>query len=156
MAGILRWAAGGAAKLIENGGQWPAVPAADAIMAEYRDDVNPIGQYLRECCIEEADAAVPLEALSKSYNKWNFGSRNLGVKQVGGLVRAHLGTARVKDIRVPRTGGDGTRVVKGVVGFTLHDHDAPQALFIDEAAGAGLEPSIAGRRSRSEIPEDDL
>jgi P4 family phage/plasmid primase-like protien len=157
MPGILRWAIEGARELVAAVGGWPEVAAAAEVIAGYRDEINPIGQFLRECCVEEAESAVPLEVMTKSFNRWNAGSRNLGVKQVGGLLRdAGLG-GRIKDVRFARGEGKGSRVLKGLIGYELHDTNLPTTLYVRPGAASQPGDTVAGARNRTEaIEADDL
>lgn len=113
LPGILRWAAEGARRLVGRQGQWPDVPASRAIMTSYRDEMNPMRQFLRERMIAADDKMVPLQLLAKRFNEWNMGARNVGIKGVGKLLRAAgLGSA----LKVAKYDG---RAITCLLGYRL-------------------------------------
>lgn len=143
MPGILRWAIDGARSLVQAGGTWPEVPAAADLMAEYRDEVNPIGQFLREWCIENDEAAVPLEHLAKGFNRWNSGARNMGVKEVGALLRAAGLGARIKSVKYYEDAArQRQRVLRSLCGWEFQDTNIPTKLLIRAGAAAGPDAEI--------------
>lgn len=88
LPGILRWAAEGAARLVKRGGQWPDIEASRSIMTSYRDEMNPMRQFMRERMTALKDGMTALAEIARSYNQWNMGARNTGVKGIGKLLRA--------------------------------------------------------------------
>lgn len=157
LPGILRWAVDGAARLVKRGGTWPEVPAAAEAIAEYRDQLNPVGQFLDEWCFRDERAAVPLETLTKAFNKWNSGARNLGVKQLGALLRAAGHERRIKSVKYREsTGRERVRVLRSLCGFELEEANIPQRLYIRAGAATSDETEIEDTRGPPEAdPIDD-
>jgi P4 family phage/plasmid primase-like protien len=99
LEGILRWAAEGAARLFARGGQWPTVEAARSVLDGYKDELNPVRQFLLERALPDASALIPLHNFANVFNQWAAGSRRRTVKEVGRLLR---GAGYGKAIRVAR------------------------------------------------------
>lgn len=88
LSGVLAWAAAGARRLVQRHGQWPEVEAARSIMVQFREDMNPIRQFMAERMIKKTDAATPLRDIAYQFNQWNTGGKNYGIRYVGKLLRA--------------------------------------------------------------------
>ncbi len=123
LPGILRWAAEGAARLVKRHGQWPVVEASRAILTSYRDEMNPVRQFLSERMVVEKDALTPLREIAHQFNLWNTGSKNFAIKYVGKLLRAAGHGNAIKDARAHGESFDGKtydgRVLNCLMGFRL-------------------------------------
>lgn len=69
LAGILNWALVGLADWVKLG-QVGGTQAVDAATSEYRDEEDPIGQWLDECCVREPEASEEAAALFSSWSWW--------------------------------------------------------------------------------------
>jgi P4 family phage/plasmid primase-like protien len=87
LPGILRWAVEGARLLVEAKGRWPDVPAASSVLQGYKDEINPMRQFMSERLYRSEHGLTPLEVLADKYNKWNRGGRTASIKYVGKLLR---------------------------------------------------------------------
>jgi putative DNA primase/helicase len=129
MPGIFAGAVRGAQRLVARGGEWKEPGNSKDLMEEYRNELNPMLQFLREQCETAVDEAIPLEALALRFNKWNQGARKVTVRGVGQMLRR---LSSVKQIDNVRHGG---RVLKSLIGWRLHpDRDAPTGINM------GLQP----------------
>ncbi len=144
LPGILTWAAEGAQRLVARHGQWPVVEASRAILTTYRDEMNPLKQFMAERLIPAKDALVPLQKLTETFNQWNKGQRHFGVKQVGKLLRDAGFRNAIKEVRVRGTGEpdyDGL-VLTCLMGYRIAGA-LPAALRASQTTGkmneAGLE-----------------
>ncbi|AFK66579.1 primase [Rhodobacter phage RcNL1] len=72
-SGILNWLIGGLCDYLENGLQEPQ-SVLDATL-EYREESDPIGQFLTDCCVVTGDAQDSLEAtqLRDAFMFWQMG-----------------------------------------------------------------------------------
>lgn len=100
LPGILLWAAEGARRLVQRQGQWPVVEAARSIITNYRDEMNPIRQFMQERMVKLEGALTPLQEITYQFNLWNTGSRNFGIKYVGKLLRACSLGGEIRDAKV--------------------------------------------------------
>jgi P4 family phage/plasmid primase-like protien len=87
LPGILRWAVEGARLLVESKGRWPDVAAAMAVLQQYKDEINPIRQFMSERLYRAESGLIPLEVVADRFNKWNRGGRSVSIKYVGRLLR---------------------------------------------------------------------
>ncbi len=88
-AAILAWAVRGCLSWQRDGLQVPAV--VEASTAAYRDDMNPLSDFIDECCLVEPDAWCASADLLETYRQWaqEQGLRHtLTGKQVGAKLRA--------------------------------------------------------------------
>ena len=135
MPGVLAWAAAGARALDAAHGRWPEIPAAADILQQYRDDTNPVGAFLRECCEPDNQWAHSLQDLNKAFNDLGYsGGRRTNVRGFGALVRAHLGEFAVKDVKFRRTSGDRAMTLKALPGYRLEQHSLPRGCALPAGA----------------------
>ena len=140
LQGILCWAVLGAKRLIERKGVFENPPEALPVLAELREEANPVMLFLREQTYPDKTGAVPLAALASRYNKWQ-GTRATTPKQLGKMLRA-AGQV-VKDVRVGARAHN--RVLKCLVGAQLVEESAiPDWLAVPEEAATSLEPEVEG------------
>jgi P4 family phage/plasmid primase-like protien len=99
LPGILVWAAKGAERLVRRRGQWPEVEAARSIMVTFREDMNPIRQFMAERMVRVAKALTPIRDIAHAFNQWNTGSRNYGIRYVGRLLRACGHAERIREAK---------------------------------------------------------
>lgn len=74
LPGILNWAIKGCLAWQENGLK-PPIEVTTAVQV-YREDMDILGQWLRECCVEDVNATVAAASFYEIYKSWamaNFG-----------------------------------------------------------------------------------
>lgn len=160
LEGVLVWLAHGARALVEAGGQWPEVEAAKGVLQTYKDEINPIRQFMQERMLRYVEFLTPLAAVTVAFNKWNQGGRNLRVKDVGRMLRAGgFGS----DIKVAKFEGNNITCLKGWRFAKQFEGD----LYVKESTGvvdaAGVEevvatdkaPVVYGTRSGEDLVEDE-
>ena len=113
MPGILLGAVAGAKRLVERGGEWVAPEATAELMDEYRNEQNPMMQFMAEQCAVSVDEAIPLKALAREFNRWNQGGKKVTPRGVGGMLR---GLGLGEQIKLVR---EGKRTLKALVGWRL-------------------------------------
>lgn len=154
LEGVLVWLAEGARALVAAGGQWPVVEAAKDVVQSYKDDLNPVRQFLQERMVRYETQLTPLAAVTQAFNRWNQGGRNLQVKQVGRMLRAG-GYAR--DLKVAKYEGSNITCLKGWRFAKEIDGD----LYVKASSGivnaAGLEEVEATDQApvRNAVPVTD-
>jgi putative DNA primase/helicase len=81
--GILNWAFKGLSKWNSEG--LGTLPEIDEAMNEYKKDMDPVGDFLEECCILEEDQRVQSKDLFMAYRKWckDNGERPISQKALG-------------------------------------------------------------------------
>lgn len=93
LPGILNWAVEGCLRWQKEGLQAPA--AVRAAVAAYRDDMDHIGQFLKECCSVEPGRRIGASELYRAYEKWAereaVSQRAFGLKlgERDGLQKVH-------------------------------------------------------------------
>jgi P4 family phage/plasmid primase-like protien len=136
LEGVLVWLAAGARALAADGGQWPEVSAAKDVVQAYKDDINPIRQFMLERMTRYESILTPLAAVTVAFNRWNQGGRNMRVKDVGRLLRA---AGYRGDIKVAKYEGNNITCLKGWRFAKEIDRD----LYVKKATGvvdaAGVE-----------------
>jgi putative DNA primase/helicase len=82
-SGILRWAVEGCLLWQREGLGMP--PEVQAATNEYRTDMDAVGRFLAECCIERPDAKVAAASLYAAYTQWceQTGERPLSQRMLG-------------------------------------------------------------------------
>jgi putative DNA primase/helicase len=123
LPGILAWAAEGARRLVERGGQWPDVEAARTVLDEYRADLNPIVQFMAETMRRDEVAITPLSRVATAFNKWNTGNRHFSVKYCGRFLRAAGYDDQMRYVKI-----DGRSVIS-LCGWRLVG-EAPANLYV--------------------------
>jgi len=113
LPGVLAWAIEGAKRLVGRDGEWREPEQGRLFMAEYRDEQNPMRQFLREDCVRIDGAAVPLTTLTKQFNQWNQGARKASVRAVATMLRAAGQASSIRTVRMNR------RTMKALVGWRL-------------------------------------
>jgi putative DNA primase/helicase len=85
-SGILNWLLDGLADRM-NDRSWIA---PEVLAATTRDDEDPIGPFLAECCLLKSYCTVQIAALYDAYKKWceSTGATPLGKRTFGGVLRA--------------------------------------------------------------------
>jgi putative DNA primase/helicase len=140
MEGVLAWAVAGAARLIARKGAWPEPVLSVRMLAEYREQANPIVAFVAERMEADATWATTLQGLTRAFNGWNAGGRGLNVRQVGRMLR----DADFK-IRKVRTGeGPGGRPLACLVGWRLATMAEETDLMISEEAARSQADEIDG------------
>lgn len=108
MPGILRWAVEGARRLVERGGRWPTPQRSRDLIDQYRDQQNPVGQFVKEVLEpapigEELNCRITVSDLTDLYNLWNKGGRKQSQQWLGRRLRelekASWFVGHVKDAR---------------------------------------------------------
>lgn len=87
MAGIFAWAVEGAERLVKNQGVFTAVAPAESLLAEMREENNPVAMFVKERLAPQDGAAIALKSLTAAVNEWNQG-RKMSVRQVARACRA--------------------------------------------------------------------
>jgi len=88
-AAILAWAVTGCLEWQRDGLQVPQ--AVELSTASYRESMNPLGEFLAECCILTPEAWTPSAAIMEAYRQWAQGANvryPLTAKAVGDKLRA--------------------------------------------------------------------
>ena len=67
--GILPWAVDGALKWQKQG--LGAPPAVKKATEEYREESDPLNEFIDECCVVESDAQVAAAELWAAYQRWS-------------------------------------------------------------------------------------
>jgi putative DNA primase/helicase len=102
MSGILNWALKGAMAWQESGLGTP--PEVIEATNEYRTDMDLIGEFINECCIQDPDVKVPSKDLYLAYSNWceNSGEYQLIQNWFGrklrekGFENKYLGSKRAR------------------------------------------------------------
>jgi putative DNA primase/helicase len=121
LPGILRWAIEGCRLWQEEGLGLPDAikQATDA----YRDEMDALGEFVGECCVEEPGAQATTKGIYDVYTAWaqRAGEKPVGIKTFARLVagRGH------QPIR--------TRAWRGWVGIRLRGPDEAEPAWISEA-----------------------
>ncbi len=141
LEGVLVWLAHGARDLVEAGGQWPKIEASKDVIQSYKDELNPIRQFMNEKMARYDGSLVPLSKIAGVFNRWNSGSRNLTIKQVGRMLRS---AGYAKDLKIAKYEGSGiTCLMNWRMAADLGDRE----LYMKAATGlvdaAGLEEVVA-------------
>jgi putative DNA primase/helicase len=68
ITGILNWALQGCLDWQKNG--LGAPPAVKAAVAGYREEMDIIGDFIKDCCAAHPEAAVPASDLYAAYTDW--------------------------------------------------------------------------------------
>lgn len=127
MAGILAFAVEGARRLVERDGEWREPLGAGQLMKDYRDENNPVRQFLRERCAKDDKAAIPLQVFARQFNSWNTGGRKAAARGVSAMLRSAGLAEAIKDVRWE------SRILKSLTGWRLlEDVDEPLILNLDE------------------------
>lgn len=93
MEGIVSWSIEGAARLIQQRGQFTKIASAETQLREYRDDQNPMGDFFSEYLVEDVGMDISLNELRRRFCDW-YGSK---VSPVGlGLMLKGLGLETVR------------------------------------------------------------
>ncbi len=131
LPGILRWAADGAARLLARQGQWPEIEASNAILNQYRLEMNPMEQFVRERLERAEGGIIPTQHLAHQFNLWNIGHRNFNIGKVTNLLKKALRSegAVIKSTRI------GGRVIRALHGYQLAREVGPKDLCAGEMTG---------------------
>jgi P4 family phage/plasmid primase-like protien len=103
MAGIVRWAAQGARKLVEARGRFSTVELASVTIREMREQSNPIIAFVRQMMIEDGTAVVPATEITGAFNRWKAGGKAHEVRQVTRMLRQAFGEDAVGNAWHPAT-----------------------------------------------------
>lgn len=74
MPGILSWAVEGARRLMANNGRFTPVEGAEVLLEQYKEDQNPVLQFLRERYIATNDSSretITLDQFRNEFNDWH-------------------------------------------------------------------------------------
>lgn len=88
-AAILAWAVTGCLEWQRDGLQVPQ--AVELSTASYRESMNPLGEFLAECCVLTPEAWTPSAAIMDAYRQWAQGANvrfTLNAKKVAERLRA--------------------------------------------------------------------
>ena len=66
--GILNWLIDGAKRWYKEGLKTPRIVLNAT--AEYREEMDVIGNFIKECCVQKADASIRIKELFKAYQDW--------------------------------------------------------------------------------------
>jgi P4 family phage/plasmid primase-like protien len=144
LEGVLVWLAGGARALVEAGGQWPEVPAARDVVQSYKDELNPIRQFIAERMQRYAEHLTPLASITVAFNRWNSGSRNRSIKEVGRLLRA---AGFTKDIKISKYDG---RSITCLAGWRFAGRRRCRAVHREDDRRGRRGRARGGRRDRAQ------
>jgi putative DNA primase/helicase len=71
LTGILNWSLEGLRRLtVDNGNRFTRFAAADEAIATMRDLASPVGAFVRERCVLDATAEIPVDDLYGIYKTW--------------------------------------------------------------------------------------
>lgn len=147
LPGILQWSLEGAKRLVQRAGRFTEPVEGLRLLADLREETNPMGLFLRENCTIALGAAIPVRVIRTRFNLWNA-DRPLSPKRIGTLLR-RLDPACVRDVRFEG------RVLKALVGYRLLDESMPTEIVVDEDATLGREATIDAWRIGQVKPGDD-
>jgi len=144
LPGILVWAALGARRLDATQGRWSSVPAAAELLARYRDDINPVAAFVRECCVEMPGWGHSLRALNDAFNKMGYpGRRRTSTREFGQMARAAFGDHVVKDVKFVEPGTRRRRfTLKALVGWKLEAFDLPDGVEVPAVLATSDVPEV--------------
>jgi putative DNA primase/helicase len=69
-SGILNWLIEGALRFIESG--LPEPPAIAEATQEYRDEMDPVGQFVRDCVVRDVQSSITRKEAYSAYEAWAF------------------------------------------------------------------------------------
>jgi putative DNA primase/helicase len=81
LAGILNWAIEGCLLWRQEGLEVPS--AVKAATDGYRREMDQLGRFLEECCVQEPSAAVRASDLYQAYHKWSQDNAEEPLTQTG-------------------------------------------------------------------------
>lgn len=82
MPGILAWAVQGAARLVEQQGQFTAIESSREMVEEYRAEQNPVTEFLATHTVQEEREYITMDEFRERFNKW-VGGRPYSPHKVG-------------------------------------------------------------------------
>lgn len=148
LAGILCWAIEGARRLVSSGGQFSKVPAAAAMLAELRQDANPVRAWLIERTEEDPVKATALWKLTDDYNSWNRGSRKVTSRYFAKMLRD-----AGRETKVVR---EGKEVQTCALGLRLVERELKQSFDIDDRAWSSASEVPAASEKRRGAADANL
>ena len=107
--GVLVWAVEGAHRLAAAGGTFSPVSTSVAIVADYRDEQNPVIGFLAERTVSDETARIRVSELHKAYQEWS--GERVPVAVFGRMLRAAGAEAKLLKF--------GSTAARGVVGRRL-------------------------------------
>lgn len=107
--GVLVWAVEGAQRLAASGGTFSAVASSSAIVADYRDEQNPVIGFLTERTVSDESSRSRVSDLHRAYMEWS--GERVAVAVFGRMLRA--AGANVGRIRI------GATIARGVIGIRV-------------------------------------
>jgi P4 family phage/plasmid primase-like protien len=105
LPGILAWAVEGAARLVEQGGEFTQIEESTQIIQEYRDESNPINAFLEEHTDEHTEGLIEVPELRERFNKWSgfrYGRKKIGMLLTAAGFPPTPGSVRGRPVRVIR------------------------------------------------------
>jgi P4 family phage/plasmid primase-like protien len=109
LPGILCWSIEGAVRLVENHGQFTVIPESDRLLAEYREEQNPVYGFLEERCIEDDNATTPFHEFYAKFVEWH-GNRIARITLGRWLLAAGVKTEKIRT---------GHRLKRCVIGYIV-------------------------------------
>jgi putative DNA primase/helicase len=93
LQGIIAWAVEGYQRFRANGHKYTKVPSSAAAISEWREDVEPMRQWVAECLGPQGTGRTKASTLYDNYVEWakNSGCKNPFNKKNFGLELAKLG-----------------------------------------------------------------
>jgi putative DNA primase/helicase len=116
---VLAWAVAGVAKWLEHGLEAPA--AITASTAEYRAEMDPLGEFLDIFVVFEEDARVSRKSLRGRYEEWckEEGHSAVGARRLAAAIRERVRGAGLDDHDMSCSVRDGEVVLNGWRGVRL-------------------------------------
>lgn len=96
--GILSWAVVGARRLIENAGVFTVIGSAAEMLADLRDEANPIIGFVENEMYPQAGEHTPLVDIVKRYNERRYG-RATTTRSIARWLRAAFGPGATHKMR---------------------------------------------------------
>ena len=106
---VLAWAVAGCLDWQENGLTIPAAVAEAS--AEYRADVDPLAEFLLDCCVLAPEAQAAAGTLYETYREYALAN---GMKPMGNRAFGKRLSARGLDVSVVREGTKAQRIRRGI------------------------------------------
>jgi putative DNA primase/helicase len=121
LPGILNWSLAGLDRLVRQQGRFTKTPGASEVLVALQDLASPVGAFVRDRCVRQANHEVAVDIL---YNAWKTWSEDNGHARRTKQVFGRDLRAVVPGLRVTRVGGhDSAQRARAYQGIGLRDEE---------------------------------